>query len=76
MKHCTGFTDTWVRWKTFYSWEVMDLGKLCEVHDKECSSHKFWNLLIENKVVFGRAIGVAAVVACWVKYPAHMKDRL
>lgn len=80
-KHCTGFFDTWVKWKkptleSLYIWEVFYLGELCEEHDEECSSHTFFNALIENKVVGGVAIGTVAIIACWVKYPSHMKERL
>ena len=81
--HCTGFTDTWVKWdfkingwRTFYVWKVIDLGELCEEHDEECSTHTFFKLLIKNRVVGGLSIGTIATAACWFKYPFHMKKRL
>ena len=76
MKHCTGFTDTWVRWETFYSWRVINLGRLCEKHDENCSTHTFFSLLIKNRVVGGVIIGTVATIACWIKYPKRMKKRL
>lgn len=84
--YCSGFFENWARWKkpilqgwtwsSFSVWEVFPLSELCKEHDKKCSTHRFFELLTENKVVGGWIIGSVATAACWVKYTKHMKDRL
>jgi len=69
---CTGFFQTWIRWKTWYSWELFDLRPLCVKHDnvegKGCASHIFAKALLANRVVGGVGIFSIASIACWVKY--------
>lgn len=84
--YCTGFFENWVKWvkptwkgfrlSSLYVWEVFPLSELCKAHDEECSTHTFFNLLKENKVVGGFLIGTIATIACWIKYPKQMKERL
>ena len=74
--YCTGFFENWVQWKTFYRWEIFPLSELCKAHDEKCSTHTFFDLLKDNKVVGGWIIGTVATIGCWVKYPKDMKERL
>lgn len=74
--YCTGFFETWVRWETPYSWSVFPLSELCKEHDKECSTHTFFKLLIKHRIVGGLLIGSVATIACWIKNPIEQSKRL
>lgn len=73
---CTGFFQTWIRWKTFYSWELFNLRPLCVEHDNRCGSHGFFKGLRDARAVGGFFIWLVAVVACWIKYPKLMKKKV
>ena len=84
--YCTGFFENWIRWKK-PSWkgfvlaslhvsEVFPLSELCKVHDERCSTHTFFNLLKENRVVGGFWIGAVATIGCFFKNPKNMWKRL
>ena len=71
--HCTGFPETWVRWKTWYSWELFKLSKCCKKHDgdeeyKGCHSTDFAKCLITERCVLGCPIFIIASLACLIKY--------
>jgi len=84
--YCTGFFENWVRWvkpkwkgfvlSSLFIWKVFPLSILCKEHDEKCSTHTFFRLLKEYKVVGGFLIGAIATIACWIKYTKHMKERL
>lgn len=69
---CTGFFQNWFS----YTEGKIHLKKLCEEHDKECSSTTFGKLLWKHKVVGGSLIWLVASGACWVKYTSKMFKRV
>ena len=80
---CSGFFNTWVQWdfkldgwRTFLVWRLFKLEDLCNNHDTTCSSGTFFKELRKNRVVGGLLIGSIASLACWVKYPKHMRNRI
>lgn len=85
--HCTGFPEYWKQWYLYNgyipSWRRVYIGDCCKIHDndadgieKGCSSSGFAQCLWKKKIVGGILIFIVASVACWVRLPSYMKDRV
>lgn len=75
--YCSGFFESWFAWDRKYIIKRIDLAQLiCKPHDEHCSSTSIFKGVWEHKVMFGLLIASVASIACWVKYPKHMKDRV
>lgn len=84
---CTGFFQNWLAWRKPTSWrelyrilEIKPLKPCCVKHDnvggKGCSSHAFFKCLYEGNFVAGMPIFTIASIACWVKEPKEMRDKV
>ena len=74
--YCTWFPERWASWRSTYTWEIIDISWMCKNHDDKCGSHQFFKDLTSNKVVGGILIATVASIACWIKYPRGMKDKI
>lgn len=78
--HCTWFPEYWLKYKCRgfkkLPFKKVYIGHLCKEHDKECSSHTFFSLLWNERIVCAVAIATVASFACWLKYTTKMRKRV
>lgn len=74
--YCTLFPDTWIAWDKKTIFKKINISKCCELHDKGCSSTKFFKCLVNKNVVGAWIITLGGALGCLVKYPIHTIKRV
>lgn len=66
--HCSLFPEHW--FGTY-------IGDCCSIHDKKCSTHRFYKCL-RNKIgiVGASVIALGGALGCWIKYTSKMTKRV